>query len=133
MIEGGKADGVYEKKEDLKVGGRRGESEQRMKAKGHDVPAPSGVFELLLRAYHGNNCLDCSHLRSRLQGLMITKAGRWRRIEKVREKGAVVREGGWWWLQMMPQLVWRCGQTVPYGDSNKPNRLLVALLAKMDD
>lgn len=53
-----------------------------MTAKGHDVPALSGVFELLLRAYHGNNCLDRSHLGSRLQGLMITNAWRWRRIEK---------------------------------------------------
>lgn len=42
-------------------------------------------------------------------------------------------ETGWWWVQMMPQLVWCCSQTVPYGDSNKPSRLLVALLSKMDD
>lgn len=70
---------------------------------------------------------------------MIIKARRLRWMEKVSERAreAVARgsgdEGGWWWLQMMPQLVRCYGQAVAYGDSNKPNRLLVALLAKMGD
>lgn len=77
------------KEEDLKVGGRQVEGEWQMKRKGqrerHDVPAPSGVFGFLLQAYHGNNCLDRSHLGSRPQGLMIIKARRLRLMEKENE------------------------------------------------
>lgn len=76
------------------------------------VAASSGVFGLLLVAYHGNDCLDPSHLGSRPEGSRIIKARRLVRMEKetkrVREerREKMGMRGGRWWLQMMPQLVW---------------------------
>ncbi len=69
-----------------------------MKRKGqrerNDAPASSGVFGLLLVAYHGNDCLDASHLGSRPQGLRIIKARRlgWMEKERKRVREAVERE-----------------------------------------
>lgn len=60
----------------------------------NDVPALSGVFGLLLLAYHGNNCLDASHLGSGPRGLRIIKARRLGGMEKERKtvREAVERE-----------------------------------------
>lgn len=132
---------MEKKEEDLRAGERRVENKWQMKRKGqtegerNDVPASSGVFGLLLAAYHGNDCLDPAHLGSTPKGLRIIKVRRLGRMEKERKRRWENQgtEGGWWRLQMMSQLVWCYSQTVPYSDSNKPNWLLVALLSKMDD
>lgn len=54
--------------------------------KRHAAPASSsGVFGLLLPAYHGNDCLDPSHLGSRPRGPRIIKARGGMEKERVRE------------------------------------------------
>lgn len=63
----------------------------------NDVPASSGVFRLLLLAYHGNDCLEPSHLGCQPQGLRFIKARRFETMEKSsnRERSCGERIRGW--------------------------------------
>lgn len=58
----------------MRDGGRTVEGKRQRKI--NDVLASSGVFGLLLLAYHGNYCYDPSHLDSTPQGPKSVKARR---------------------------------------------------------
>lgn len=54
----------------------------------------SGVFRLPLLAYHGNDCLERSHLGCRPQGLSFIKARRFEMMEKKHQQGETSGDGG---------------------------------------
>lgn len=137
-----KPDGVFVNEEDLMDGGRGEESEWLIK---RDTIGEKKCFSSIVRCvWAPAGSLPQQWLLSLMSPVvdprdasLLKRRGEGGGEDKMRGCGGAEgnqgMETGWWWVQMMPQLVWCCSQTVPYGDSNKPSRLLVALLSKMDD
>lgn len=86
-----KTDGVYLKGGFEGCRKKSGKWATEEKGTETNVPGYSGVFGLL--AYHGNGCLDPSHLGSRHQGLRITEAWSLGWIEKESERSCRENQG----------------------------------------